>query len=643
MSIRKANGEKFQSFENGVDNTTALDTPRVKGTLSKALNTDLVDESLLKKRAGYSTVSTWGSRNIRGGFEYRASDGTNKILLYGEDAVLTGTSGVLGYFSGTSTPTTIASGLKDGVKPSILQYRDLAFIFNGTNNFLYNGTTYRQIGIDGPVTAPQFLGNAAGSLVANGSYLFGYSYYNTQTGAESNVSPISESMVAGADSSTAGITISLTAGDSTLADKIRIYRSVPGGNVLFRETEIAISSTSYTSTTLDSGLGTELELDNSRLSTPASFGVINDNRIFAAGFSNNPNRVAYSKVGISGPMPESFQALDFVDCNINDGDRILGLGKAGTTVIVIKERSVGRLIRIESNIGGLERQGSQKYLYEEISSEVTGLSHHLILSLDNIIIWMGRDDIYATDGSQIFRLGGRVRKTIQSLDFSQAHKWSSLVKTDTHQIIFSVTPANKLECDFQFIGHYRNFPNVAWTFYSAGPNTSTHPGLVVGSLFQVTVNRLKKFYFGSAQASGKIYTMDSGDNDDSYGIYWDVRLAWDGGPTSAAKKMYHSYYLFAAGAGKSPNNTITHTFEVDTTEVIVKTSTASLIGSTTTWHGTGATWGDFNWGSVSFNPIRFFPKIKAYFGRYGFSNTYANQPVAVRALTSISQLTPIHK
>lgn len=643
MAIRKANGNKYISFINGVDNTTAIDSPEIRGTLSKALNTDLVDESLAKKRAGYVSVTTWGSRNIRAGFEYKNPNGNTEILVYGEDQTLTGTSGTWGKFSGTATPSTIASNLKDGVKPSILQYRSLAFLFNGKDNLLYDGTSYRQIGIDAPISAPTSLGNVAGSLVPSGSYLFAYSYYNSQTGAESNISTVSNSLVSGADETTAGITISLTAGNSALADKIRIYRSVSGGNVLFRETEIPISSTSYSSTTLDAGLGTELELDNSRLSSPASFGVVNDNRIFLSGFENNPNRVIYSKIGINGPMPESYQALDFIDCNINDGDRVLGLGKAGTTVIIIKERSVGRLIRVEAGVGGLERQGSTKYIYEEISSEVTGLSHHLILSLDNIIIWMGRDDIYGTDGSRIFRFGARIRKSLINLDFSKYNKWSSLLKTDTHQIIFSVTQSGKQECDFQFVGHYRNFPNIAWTFYSAGTDSTTHPGLVVGSLFQVTLNKIKYFYFGSAQTSGKIFQMDYGDNDNSYGIYWDVRLPWDGGSSSAAKKMYHSYYIFAAGSGVSPNNKITHTFETDTSEIIVKTSTGTLTSPTATWHGTGINWATFNWGSVTFNPLRFYPHIKAYFGRYGFSNTYADQPVAVRALTGISQLCHIHK
>jgi len=640
MSIRDAAGNQYLSFIEGVDNTTAIGSTSLAGTLSLADNTDLVDESLCKKRPGYVIDTTWSTLNIRSGLEYKNINGNRQKLVFGEASTLTGSSGIWGTYTGNSTPTTLRSGLLDGTKPSVFQYRSLSFFFNGRENILYDGTSVRQIGIDAPASAPSFISNTTGNLVTSGAYLFAYSYYNTQTGAESNLSPISQTFTAGSHSFTTGINIRIVPGDSTTADRIKVYRTVSGGSVLFLEDTIALTSVNFQSTTLDAGLGTEAELDNSRLSEPAKFGGVIDNRIFAGGFASNPNRIQYSKVGISGPMPESFQALDFIDCNINDGDRVLGIGKAGDSPVVVKERSVGRLVRVASETGGLERQGSVKYIYEEISAEVTGLSHHLIISLDNIVIWLGRDDIYGTDGTNIFRFGKRVINSIRGLDFNLSHKWSAIVKTGSKQILFAVTKAGKTECDYQFVGHYRNFPKIAFSFYTAGPNTTTHPGLVVGSFFQATVNGLTKVYFGSAQASGKIYQMDVGDNDDTLGIYWKMALPWDGGAQKAAKKHFHSYYLFAAGSGVSPNNTIVHTFETNTNETVVKTATSTLIGTNPLWHT--AIWHEFNWASVSFNPLKFFPNKKAYFGRYGFNNIFANQPVAVRALAGVWQPVPLH-
>jgi len=640
MSIRDAAGNNYLSFAEGVDNTSAIGSPDIKGTLSIADNTDLVAEDLAKKRAGYSLVSTWGNYNIRGALEYKATDGSRRNLVYGELSTLTGSTGILGSFTGTSAPTTLRSGLLDGVKPSLVQYRNLAFLFNGQDNLVFDGLSVRQNGIDGPPSAPALITNIAGNQVPSGAYLFAYSYYNSATGAESNLSPVSITFTSGATAALAGFRISTVAGDSTLADKIRIYRSVSGGQILFIEDEIPITSTSFDSTTLDSGLGVEAELDNSRLPEPAKFGIVADNRIFVGGFASNPNRIQYSKVGISGPMPESFQALDFIDCNINDGDKVLGLGKAGDNVIVVKERSVGRLVRVAADTGGLERQGSIKYLYEELSSEITGLSHHLILSLDNIVLWLGRDDLYGTDGSQIFRFGKRIRNTIKSLDFNRAYKWSSIVKTDTQQILFSVTRAGRTECDYQFVGHYRNFPKIAFTFYTSGKNPTTHPGLIVGTFFRATVAGENKFFFGSAQGTGKIYQMDIGDNDDSYGIYWKMAPPWEIGTQSMAKKHFHSYYLFVAGSGVSPNNTITHNFEADTYASSIVSRVNTIVGTNPLWHS--VSWHTFRWADVHFAPLKFFVNKKAYSGRHTWENTYANQPVAIRAVAGVWQPVPLH-
>jgi hypothetical protein len=119
-----------------------------------------------------------------------------------------------------------------------------------------------------------------------------------------------------------------------------------------------------------------------------------------------------------------------------------------------------------------------------------------------------------------------------------------------------------------------------------------------------------------------------------------MKMPWDGGENKAAKKHFHSYYLLAAGSGVPPNNTITQTFEINTNERTIYTAVSTLLSTSPLWHSVD--WHDFLWASVTFDPIKFFPNKKAYFGRYGFYNTYANQPVAVRAVTGVRQPVPTH-
>ncbi len=642
MPIRDLDGQKYVSFSEGIDDTTVVDSPELVGTLSKALNTDLVDDSLLKKRGGYVPVNTtaFGTRKIRQGFDYKAANGTQQTLVYAQDSAATGSSGVFAKIVGNSI-SSILTGRLDDVKPTILQFRSLVFVFPGQGSFLYDGSATRQIGITPPVGAPGFISLMAGSLSAGLTYSYVYTFYNTATGAESSPSP-PFSVAIGTDPSTnQGVKIGLETANSTLADRIRIYRTVGGGNIFFLEDEIVGTSTTFNSAINDASLGVELEQDNDRLPEHPKFAIVNDNRIFTGGFPLNPNRAMYTKIGINGPMPESNQATDFVDCNINDGDKLIGFGKANTTTIALKERSVGRFIRIEALTGGIERGGSSKYLYEELSNEITGLSHHLIVTLDNWVIWLGRDDIYATDGSQIVRIGRRIRKTIKSLNFDKKHLFSVVNKTDTQQIIFSVCRSGQAEPDFQIVGHYRNFPKIAWTFYGPGTNTSTHPGLKAASLFQVTEGTSRRVYFGSSAADGTVYKMDQGDADNGNGIYWEVALPWDANRNPAAKKMFHSYYVFAACGGPSPDNTLFFTWEENTNESVIKSETQTIPGTITTW--SGGNWGSFNWSSSVFNPMRFYPRLKAYFGRFGWRNTAANEPIAIKGTTRIVQPVPIHR
>lgn len=641
MGVRQADVKPNKNWKFGVDNTNPLGSDETRGTLSEALNCDLVDEDLVTKRSGYTEFgAAWGSRVIRGGFQYKKEDGTKEIIIYGEDTTLTGSSGIVGIADGISAPTTLVSGLKDGVKPVFIQKDFRLFFFNGQDDFVYDGTTTRQIGISAPQIAPIFSGFTDGELNTVGSYLYAYSYRNSVTGAESSLSPFSASIATPDDVTQDGIIINIQPGDSALADEIVVYRTVAGGSVLYVDGTTTIASNSYTSTVRDAGLGQEAELDNSRPFGASEFAIDNEERLFVID-GDNANRIRYSKIGITGPLPESFQADDFVDCNPNDGDKIVGLGIANKTTIVVKERSVGRLIPIQANVGGvLERRGSKKYVYREISRNCSGTAHHTIINIDNFCVWLGRDDLYATDGLQLLRFGNRILKTIKSLNFDQDHKFSVANRTESQQIIWSVCRFGETEPDYQLIGHYRNLPILAFTFYSPGTNISTHPGVIAASLFEVNASNSRRICFGNSSGNGKLYILGVGNSDDTSGIFFDTRTRWETGRNAASQKLFHSAYLFAAGNGDSYN--IDFTFEEDGLEVVTKTASVSLSDSGgATW--SNVDWNAFNWASVAFKPIRFFPHKRAYFGRVGFHNYNADEPVVVKGMTTLLQHSPIHR
>ena len=637
MAIRQAAEKVYGPFSEGLDTSTAVGTAAIEGTLSKALNTDLLSNVLASKRLGYIALnSAWGTRRIRAGILYKKTDGNIEDLIYGEEATTNGSTGIFAKRVG-STITTIKSDLRDGVKPSIIQIRNLVFVFTGYESFIYDGTTTYQIGITAPVSAPVPSDDATGSLNTGGNYITVYSYYNSSTGAESNPSDSSDSI----SITDGGYTFTCAAGDSTTADKLRVYRSVDGGSVFLYDHDEDIAATSYTLDIADTDLGTELEADNNRLPEEPTFGIVQDNRIFVGGFKSNQNRIMYSKIGSRGPMPQSFQAADFVDCNINDGDKLVGLGIATDMVIALKEESVGHLLRIQALTGNIERGGSTKYLYEDISNNVTGISHHTMIQVDSMCIWLGRADIYSTDGIQIQRYGIRIVNDIRKINFAQSWKFSALNKTDTLQIMFSVCRTDESEPDFQIVGHYRGLPKIPWTFYGPGTNTTTHPGLQTASMWESSSNREKIFCFGSSAANGLTYQFDTGGNDNTKGIYWDNRLPWETGRNMAARKKFHSYYLFVLS--KTASATIKHIWEENEQDLLVKSKTDTMLNTDPRWNTDSLKWNEFNWGNSTYYPLRFHPQRTAYSGRYGWQNTAADQSLAVKGLTGIIKAVPTHR
>jgi len=635
MPIRNGSEIEYGQFSEGVDDSTPIDSPESAGTLSIGDNTDLVTDSLAVKRNGYATLFTISSALYRAAKEHTSSSGTSSVLLYSEASTLNGVSGKWSVWDG-ATASTLTSGLHDGVRPSVAQFKSQTFVFDGYNDFATNGTTTHRIGIPPPTSAPTFKKNIAGSKNTSGNYVGVYTYYNSQTGAESSPSPASEIVTTGATANKAGIRWNITAGDSSLADTIKFYITVSGGNLYFLDGTTTITATTYDATVVDTGLGRQLEPDNSLLFEKGTIVQAADNRLLVAGFATNPNRIHYSKIGSNGPMPESFQAADFVDCDLNDGDKIVDMGLAGTSIIVVKERSVGRLIKIQASSGGVETSGSTKYVYERISGETTGVTHGLTKTIGNVCLWLGRDNIYGTDGVNIVRFGRRIRRALSRIDFRYAWKFHSYQKTDTQKVIWNVCKQGQTEPNYQIVGHYANFPKIPFTFYTPGPVLATHPGMPAGCMVEATVNGEKQSWFGSNTGNGKVYRFDYGSSDDSLGIYWRLGTPWFAARKLGTLKKAHSCYANIAGGGASPNNVILQELQVNQKETTVYSRSETLPGNVTTWGGS-MTWADDDWSDIDWSPIKMHPGRTCYSMRYILSNTYARQPAAIKGLKLVMQ------
>lgn len=619
----------------GLDDTSAL-TDMDYLALPVAKNVDILENGTAKTRNGYTSLltSAWGSRKIRGGIEF-SYGGTNELCLFGED----GSTGTFGKVSGAYSSVTNISTSLAKQRPSLLTNDKLLFFFNGTDDFVYDGTATRQIGITPPSSAPTKNTDVAGSMLVGGVYIITYTYYNSTTGAESSPAPL---FTAPAIAAGGGIKINVTAGSSTTADTIRVYTTLANQATLFLNTTALISATTVDLTQADAGIsaGKQMELDNTRPSVWGKFkyGIASGNRVYLTGLSTNKNRVHISAIYTEGPRFESFPADKFVDCRSGGGiiDENVGLGTAGSTPIVIKSTSVGKIVKI-----GVDQNVSSDpsiFEYQEISRSVTAASHFAGCNLFGEYVWMGKDNIYATNGEEVRPLANKISNTIKQINFTNSDYFSAVNDILNKRILFSVQESStSTEPDLVIVGHYHKYPEIYWTLYTKGTSPATHPGISAGCFIPVSRFSTPSLLFGNLGGSGKLYKMNYGYNDDGYGIYFKFVTAPVSFGLDEEEKLFVSDVIKAKSVGNSNNISIKSIYNLgsSTTEVEER----SLSTATVQWNN--STWGGGFWNSTDIATIFHNSHRKAFYKQLELLETNIDTPVTIYSITMLARPTNI--
>lgn len=204
--------------------------------------------------------------------------------------------------------TRIASGLTDAQWTSIQYnaYNDTTqniFALNGADTKrIENGVVY-EWGLAAPTAAPALsVGSATG---LTGTYNAKYTYVRKVGAvvvAESNPSPAGNATVL-ADQK---LTVTVTAPTDTQVTHIRLYRTLASGLIYDFDQDIAVGSTTFTSSIADASLGDEVETDHDR--PPAGsfvFGPAFDGTCFII----KNNLLYYSKP----KQPEYWPALYYIE------------------------------------------------------------------------------------------------------------------------------------------------------------------------------------------------------------------------------------------------------------------------------------------------------------------------------------------
>lgn len=633
MSTKSYVEELEYTDAKGLDTTSPI-TLLSPGFVREAKNVNLGYTGGYTKRNGYINqllpVYQLNGYSIRQGIEYRNkllpnTPALSEILLFATNNT---TTGRLGKFQ-----SDIFVDLKDNSntplvlnatqRPTFAQLNNSLFIFNGADApFVYeNNVEYtRAMGIAAPSAAPVLTSLSSGTQLNVGDYIYAYTYVfssNGQIVAESSPSELSATIT-----TTAGnqqVVLDLAAFPQDLYNNanlthlevyIRLWRTVVNGSLLFLEDgEIpAISANptiSYVSQVSDDGLLPEqMPVDNTRLIdyndyAQSRFPVVARNRLIV--FHPTVNKGRFSKIGVNGPLPESFPVThEFsVEGKFGTADGLVGCGQIKGIPIVLKERSIGRLEEV-----GLPDLGNSEdnvvYLYREISETVGAVSNFAQCQVFDELVFLGRDNIYATDGQNVRAIATQIQSLIKNSDFSgvKAEKLSAINDTKNRRIYIQIcSDVNAIEPNITLVGDYQQYPTFRWTTYEAGPE-ATMPGIKAGCFFQTeaTANGGLDIYFGSATDEGQFYKMNTGTAD--------VIVAKNAATATPSipymrlvsrpymfsqpmiTKLYKTAKIYAEGQPETYDFQFGAIFDLSATAI----NTLSL-----TVPGTGTTWDFYNW------------------------------------------------
>lgn len=533
----------------------------------------------------------------------------------------------------------------------------------------YDGTNVKQIGIDQPSAIPTGVAGTGGDLNEQASYVFAYAYRNNDTGAESTprISDTVE-LAAGEDKAT----LTLQAGDPALADVTVIYRTTANGSILFKEAEISISAISHESTIADNLLGVvQLELDNSRItqftSSPTYPRVIN-NRVFV---KTGRNEWRFSKIGQTGPMPESFEVKSFVNTegSYSGADDDVGMGSARDIPIVIKERSIGRLDEAGIPDVGISAD-LVTYVYREISDAVGGVGHEAGCQVYDEYIFLGRDGVYATNGQGVRVIASPIQNLIAGLGFdgNVNYRLSAVNDRVNRRVYISAfAKSGDQEPNYVLVGDYHAYPNFRWTVYTQGSDgldkngkttsATTHPGIQAGCFFELVRQGGSEIYFGNSNGNGQWYKMNTGLEDeiepgDKKGIYWKLIGRAYHFEQPMIEKTFKDTEFFALGKGSGYQLHLSSIYDMSGNELKNKRFTLPTLGSTWGDNGPGdnnpnhpnnldtlGIWRDNTlpddqqpegtgiWGGQIIKRLNYDPHKKARFCQPVFEQTEANAPI----------------
>ena len=342
-------------------------------------------DGVLKRRKGVSRVSGLANSSRITGCGVFLPSGTNYELLLGlADGVA----------SLQSSEITTLSTTTDDIPSStalwfMQQYKNSMYFLRSDIGKLYrsDGDALNDTGIPAPTAAATIAQGATGNLAA-GDYEVVYTYYNTNTGAESNPSPVSSQLTLAANKTIDWSAITVSSNPQVNARKL--YRSLKDQQgEYFHVLTILDNSTlvSGSENTLLEDMGLPVEVSNDIPPTGLTMMTVHQERMWVS----DGSLIYFSEFG----LPESFKATSSLNVQSDDGYSIQGLVSFGEILIILKQNGVYFL----------SGSDEQSFTIRTLHDRHGCVSPHSVAVAENFAFWFGGDNFYLSDENKVAAIG----------------------------------------------------------------------------------------------------------------------------------------------------------------------------------------------------------------------------------------------
>lgn len=284
---------------------------------------------------------------------------------------------------------------------SMFQYKNVLYgIRSGIGLVRSDGTYYGSSGIAAPSTAPTLADGAAGTVTA-ADYYGVVTFFNPTTDVESDPSPASAKLTHTGSKKIDWTAIPVSTNAQVTAR--RLYRTLPNqtGEYYFVGELADNVSTTFTDDVLVQDMGEAASFSNGLPSSGLVCGCVWKERLFAT----DEIDVLYSEDG----RVECFDADSYIPVFPDDGAVIRALHAFGDRLVIGKTNSIHYLVGADP----------ESFALLTLSDRHGCVSHHSMKSAEGILIWLGADNVYRSDGNSVTGIASvKLRDILDSVDAS---------------------------------------------------------------------------------------------------------------------------------------------------------------------------------------------------------------------------------